>query len=356
MDDLRFLDPEALVNRAAFNERFGLLNAAALYKTVTPTAQLGTLAEGSIIYLNENGSPVPFYVAKQGYEPGYNTNRVLVVRKDAVQQGAWNSTNVNTYDGSTIDTWFNQTYLQTLDSDVQTSIATTNIPYTPMGGTTTVQRISKAVFALSLTEYGKSNINANTEGTSVPISSVIGISETNRWTRTPIISGETSVFGVSQTGDPLTNSAGSTSPSYYYQPAFTLPTTFTATLGPTTTGLYDISDNLLLKLPGVQIETGSYVGTGVTGSENKNQLTFSFVPKYWGIVGYRNEYSTYTAYIGCQFFPWGQFNITHGDGPSSNGEYQLYAYYDDKKVSWYGTSDTAQFNHTGWAYYYWAIG
>lgn len=28
MDDLRFLDPEALVNRAAFNERFGMLNNA----------------------------------------------------------------------------------------------------------------------------------------------------------------------------------------------------------------------------------------------------------------------------------------------------------------------------------------
>ena len=48
---------------------FEILSQAALYKTITPTAQLGTLPEGSIIYLNENGSPVPFYVAKQGYEP-----------------------------------------------------------------------------------------------------------------------------------------------------------------------------------------------------------------------------------------------------------------------------------------------
>ena len=206
-----------------------LLSNSALYKTITPTAQLGTLPEGSVIYLNENGSPVPFYVAKQGYEPGYNTDRVLVIRKEAVQQGAWNSTNANTYDGSTIDTWFNQTYLQTLDSDVQSAIGTTNIPYTPMGGTTSVN--------LDQIQYTNSTENEFMDD------------------------------------DP--------SAKMVYRPSFTLPMTFVAHTAPTpTTGLYDISDNLLLPLPGVQIATGSYVGTEASHTIS---LTFDFPIKFFFI-------------------------------------------------------------------------
>lgn len=334
------------------------LSNAAFYETVAPTAQLGSLAEGSIIYLNENGSPVEFYVAKQNYEPSYNTGRVLVVRKDVYNQLQWNRSDVNTWATSTIHSWLNSTYKTLLDSNIQEAIATTTYRYTPGNGNNTVTTRSDAVFLLSLTELGLSYSTANVEGSTLPIASTLKIayqggSATDQWTRSPDTSSTINSWAVSSNGN-VNNAACNA--SLGSRPAFTLPSTFTAYIEKPTTGLYDLSNNLLLKLPGVQIETGSYVGTGVTGSENKNQLTFGFVPKYWGIVGYRNEYSTYIAYIGCEFFPWGQFNITHGDGPSSNGEYQLYAYYDDKKVSWYGTSDTAQFNHTGWTYYYWAIG
>ena len=51
-------------------------------------------------------------------------------------------------------------------------------------------------------------------------------------------------------------------------------------------GLYDVLGNLLLTLPGVQIETGSYVGTGTYGSSNPNSLTFGFEPKLVILNGY----------------------------------------------------------------------
>ena len=257
----------------------GLLSKAALYKTITPTAQIGTLPEGSIIYLNENGFPVPFYVAKQGYEPYHNTNRVLVVRKDAVQQGIWNSNNENAYDGSTIDIWFNQTYLKRLDSDVQTAISTTNIPYTPMGGTSTVQRISKAVFALSATEYGATKYKdwLNIEGS--PIYSDISFkpSFTNMlWTRSPAFHNDYSVWAETGKGVLFYEA----NKQYDYLPAFTLPTSFIAkTSENDVSGLFNVSNNLLLKLPGVQIATGSYVGTGTYGASNPNSLSFEFNPK-----------------------------------------------------------------------------
>lgn len=252
---------------------FQILSQAALYKTVTPTAQLDTLPEGSIIYLNENGTPVPFYVAKQDYEPSYNTDRVLVVRQEASQTGAWNSSGVNTYDGSTIDDWFNQTYLQTLDADVQTAIGTTNIPYVS-SRTASVTRTNKSVFALSLTEIGGSASGALETGTILPISLTLKSLNANQWTRSPDNGNNYTVWCIDSDGSTSGNRVTST--AYSYRPAFTLPTTFTAYTDAPTSGLYDVFDNLLLKLPGVQIATGSYTGTGTYGSSNPNSITMPF--------------------------------------------------------------------------------
>lgn len=331
-----------------------ILSQATLYKTVTPTEQLGTLPEGSIIYLNESGSPVPFYVAKQGYEPGYNTNRVLVVRKDVAQPGAWNSSGVNTYNGSTIDTWFNQTYLQTLDSNVQTAIATTNIPYTPMGGTTTVQRISKAVFALSGTECGATSQNANIEGTQLSLGNLFNIPQ--QWTRSPSTASSTASF-VTTSGvflsDYQTNNT-----SYYYRPAFTLPSSFMGYMTAASPGLYDLSDNLILTLPGTQIETGSYVGTGTYGSANMNSLTFGFEPKIWGIYAYNTNSTAQssTEAVNSWAFPWGVRFLIHGAGPNSSAGYSITASYQNNTVSWYSSNASGQYNDTSFTYYYIALG
>lgn len=47
----------------------GIVPEMTVPETGTP---LSTYAEGSIIKINENGSPVEFYVAKQDYEPTLN--------------------------------------------------------------------------------------------------------------------------------------------------------------------------------------------------------------------------------------------------------------------------------------------
>lgn len=326
-----------------------LLSKAALYKTITPTAQLGALPEGSIIYLNENGSPVPFYVAKQGYEPSHNTNRVLVVRKDAVQQGVWNSDNENTYDGSTIDTWFNQTYLKRLDSDVQTAISTTNIPYTPMGGTSAVQRISKAVFALSATEYGVTKYDDwfNVEGS--PSYSGISFKPSFAnllWTRSPALNNNYSVLAGTSEGVDRREANG----QYDYLPAFTLPTSFIAkTSENDVSGLFNVSNNLLLKLPGVQIATGSYVGTGKYYKDNPNSLTFEFEPKLVFIgSAFNNSQTADKDYFinvigaGCQC---GSINVNTKITKSG------------KSISWYNINSAhQQLNYLNAIYYYTAIG
>ena len=347
---------------------FEILSQAALYKTVTHTAQLGTLPEGSIIYLNENGSPVPFYVAKQGYEPDYNTNRVLVVRKAAAQTGAWNSSGVNTYDGSTIDTWMNGTYLQTLDSDVQTAIGQTYVQIS--GGSTTyvLSYVQKAVFALSLNELGRySSSYARQEGSILPIASTLqqasfSAATVNQWTRSPYIQERTSANILTSRGSQDVSTVTS-STSNYYRPAFTLPADFTAYTDTPTTGLYDISDNLLLKLPGVQIETGSYVGTGTYGLSKPNSLTFGFEPK---LVIIQSDQEISVASNGI--LPCVVNNAPSTGGISFETEYDgtilpygIKVTRNQNTVSWYfsgnaSTGPNYQLNYSGSNYYYFAIG
>lgn len=262
-----------------------LLSKAALYKTIVPTAQLGTLPEGSIIYLNENGSPVPFYVAKQNYEPAYNTNRVLIVRKGSKQNGYFNIAGVNTYNGSTIDNWMNGEYFQSLDQEVRSAIGTTNIPATSPYNSGVI-RLNKAVFPLSGTEIGiPSRSYMNVEGSELPIASMIQEEAKSAYlgrvlTRSPLNDRNNQIFYYQNNASQY-NGGVSANQSYNigYLPSFTLPQDFAANTAPTlVTGLYDVSNNLLLKLPGVQIATGSYVGTGKYGSSNPNSLTLEFQP------------------------------------------------------------------------------
>lgn len=320
-----------------------VLSQAALYKTVTPTAQLGTLAEGSIIYLNENGQPVPFYVAKQNYEPTYNTDRVLIVRKGAYQQGNWNETNVNTYNGSTIDTWMNGTYLQMLDSDVQSAVSTTNIPATSPYNSGVI-RLEKSIFALSGTELGESGSPMNVEGSALPIVSIlIRLDESGQFTRSPLNNSTTNFYQFTSNGG-LTE--GNYQSSNGYVPSFTLPASFEVLLSPVT-GLYTVTNDLIMALPSVQIETGSYTGTGTYGSSNPNTLTFGFVPKFV-VVGYATN----------QWLIFITTDAENSDAFYASTDYPNKYTISGNELKWYtiGTNAVYQLNGSGLTYRFIAIG
>ena len=189
---------------------------------------LSDYAEEDIIKLNEGRAPVEFYVAKHDYESGLNgAGRTLVVRKDCYDNRVWDAGNVNRYASSDIDAWFNSTYKNMLDPYVQEAIGTTKIRYTPGNGNDTVSTLERAIFALSLTELGKSASYANTEGSNLPIASTLMIAYLNgnandQWTRSPYK--EVTDLAVfihsygSTAGSRCTNSKGS-------RPCFTLPST-----------------------------------------------------------------------------------------------------------------------------------
>lgn len=188
---------------------------------------LSTITPGAILYLNESGSPVPFYIAKHDYESGLNgAGRTLVVRKDCYDMRAFSSSN-NAYANSSLDSWLCNTYLKLLDADIQAAIGTTKFYYTTGNGDMTVTTLQRAVFQLSATELGKTANYANTEGSALPIASTLQIAYRNgsavsQWTRTPIKGDAYRVYLLSAYGSV---SSRSYTESFGSRPAFTLPAT-----------------------------------------------------------------------------------------------------------------------------------
>ena len=185
---------------------------------------LSTITPGAILYLNESGSPVPFYIAKHDYESGLNgAGRTLLVRKDCYDDRVFG--NNNAYANSYLDSWLRNTYLKLLDADIQAAIGTTKFYYTIGNGNNTVTTLQRAVFQLSLTELGKSYYYANTEGSALPIASTLQIayrkgSAVYQWTRTTSTSDIYSVCCLTYVGDASSENYGTSCGS---RPAFTLP-------------------------------------------------------------------------------------------------------------------------------------
>ena len=185
---------------------------------------LSTITPGAILYLNESGSPVPFYIAKHDYESGLNgAGRTLVVRKDCYDMRVF-SDGSTTYANSDLDLWIGNTWIKLLDSDIRTAVGMTKFYYTDGNRLSTLQR---SAFQLSLTELGKSSKYANDEGSVLPIADVLQIAYRNgstvfQWTRSKNTSNSYNVWALSNKAVAY---YGVVESSYGSRPAFTLPAT-----------------------------------------------------------------------------------------------------------------------------------
>lgn len=112
---------------------------------------------------------------------------------------------------------------------------------------------------------------------------------------------------------------------------------------------YDIQFARCSELPSVpgRYETGTYTGTGTTGSSNPTSLTFGFVPR---IVMIREA----TASQRCMFDAVYGCSSIRVDTSNSGGTVTLT--WSGTTLSWYGSSATWQMNYSGDTYYYTAIG
>ena len=213
-----------------------------VYRTspVVSKKALSDYAEGDIIKLNENGSPVEFYVAKHDYESGLNgAGRTLVVRVKCVPEIYYSEHDENAYATSDMDNYFNTTYANMLDASVLSASSTTKFYYTP-GGTARVEgdynlsTLERKIFTLSATEYGfSSSYIPNSEGTKIPISDTLRTiyvdnyaDRIDTYTRTPSNTDtywNDRVIIVRREGDVGTANTGASQRGC--RPCFTLPST-----------------------------------------------------------------------------------------------------------------------------------
>lgn len=190
---------------------------------------LSDLSPGTILTINENGTPVQFYVAKHDYESGLNgAGRTLVVRKDCYTTCRFATG--EEYSGGELDLLLNNQYTATLNAAVKAMLSTTKFYYTPgsdNGSTQNVTTLQRSVFQLSLTELGKSDSSAHIEGSALPIASTLQIAHLNgvataQWTRTTdYLSYSFGVYYLSDTGTVQSND--NSYQRWGARPAFTLP-------------------------------------------------------------------------------------------------------------------------------------
>ena len=196
---------------------------------VSEKAAVGSRTEGSIVYLNEGGKPVEFYVAKHDYESGLNgAGRTLVVRKDIYDKRQWHNSISSSYATSDIDGWLNDTYKGVLDPEVQNAMGTTKFSYTPGSGNWAVGVLERSVFLLSYTELGFSSAAINVEGSLLPIAGTLQVASYNGnpdewWSRSPNKQTDGNIWYINKSGKSANNGS---IVKYGSRPVFTLPADF----------------------------------------------------------------------------------------------------------------------------------
>ena len=98
---------------------------------------LGNVAVGTIIKLNENGSPVEYLVVNQGLPSilyDGSCDGTWLLRKDIIETRVWFSDNINELEDSDIQKWLNDTMLNKYDANLRSAIKQGKIPYRFDGG------------------------------------------------------------------------------------------------------------------------------------------------------------------------------------------------------------------------------
>lgn len=292
---------------------FSLLSKAVFYKKILGKTQLKYMDPGTLFLLNEGGEQQQFVLLKKNYNESLNgAGRCLVARIGSLGTYQWDSADTNTYSSSSIDELLCTIYLNKFDPDVITAIGETSFLCSTYSagssaGSYSTETIKRAVFLPCLEELGISGTSLtdslgdviDTDVAVRVLENAFSSSNTKLWTRN--VQKYTSIplvaYAMYVNWSPSNWNTGygaRVTSNNLVVPVFTLPETFE--VSPISEDLTDINDNLLLKLPGVQIETGSYVGTGTGGRSNPNTIKTDgsilgvLVTGYWGTNTY--EYST----------------------------------------------------------------
>ena len=198
----------------------------------TGAVKLNVLTEGSIVKINENGTPVDFYIAKHNYESSLNGNgRTLLIRSSSlITRGLFDedSTKSNDYDVADINTYFENTYKPMFAESVQALIGTTSFYYTKRSyySNNYVTTMSAPFFIASLTELGITSYDHNVEGSAIAVLSTVysnAYNGTRIWTRTSKTG--TEIYFYTSNGNSTSATAAGFSADRLVIPMLTLPDT-----------------------------------------------------------------------------------------------------------------------------------
>lgn len=132
-----------------------------------------TLPVGSTVKLMEGGTAVEYLVVNQGIPENSSLydascDGTWLLRKDCHSSRKWNTSDINNYETSAINTWLNGDFFSSLGSVERTTVKQVKIPYRAGAGySTTVTSgasgLSCKVFLLSATEVAlnRSNMPVN---------------------------------------------------------------------------------------------------------------------------------------------------------------------------------------------------
>ncbi len=128
-------------------------SVSATCSVLSQTINLSDLAEGSSVYVEEDGADTEFVVGKHDYESGLNgTGRTLLIRKEHPGEAVWNETHSSTLVGSTIDNMLNGDYKNKFSDSVKSAMGSTTFYYTIGGSNKTIGTLARSIFLPSIYE------------------------------------------------------------------------------------------------------------------------------------------------------------------------------------------------------------
>lgn len=205
-----------------------------------------SLAVGSTVKLMEGGTAVEYLVVNQGIPSNSSLydascDGTWLLRKDIHSERQWNSSNVNDYANSTINTWLNGDFFNSFGSVEQAAIKQVKIPYRAGYGSdgsdqSGANGLLCKIFLLGGYEVGFTTSDSEdfpVDGAKLSyFTSGTGTSANNKriaylngsaaawWLRSPRASNAASVWGVYTNGDSFSSSAVN---SRGIRPALVLP-------------------------------------------------------------------------------------------------------------------------------------
>lgn len=209
------------------------------------TVYAASLNIGDVVKLNEGGVMTEFIVVNQGLPDGslydISCNGTWLLRKDIKENRVWNSLNSNNYSASSINTWLNGDYINSLGSIEQSLVKTVKIPHVNGTGSegsvaSGADGLSVKIFLLGMYEIGITSYSYipadgsklsyfesgdETSATNLRIANLNGVA-TNWWLRSAYTRHETQAWESQSTGFAIN---GLTSNSFGARPTLILPFT-----------------------------------------------------------------------------------------------------------------------------------